>query len=174
VGHASALGLARRVLGCFGDRGLLEDAVDGLQTTPCRLEHAKALLELGAALRRANHRTAARERLRPALDLGARCEAAPLVERAEAELRATGARPRRALLTGPDALTPSERRVAELVARGLSNPEVARELVVSRATVESHLRAAYRKLDIASRDELGKILEAQGCERAAHPARSQP
>jgi DNA-binding CsgD family transcriptional regulator len=173
-GTASALGVARRMFGSFGDRRLREEAVDDLQATPCRLEQAKALLELGDALRRSNQRAAARERLRPALDLAARCQAAPLVERAEAELRATGARPRRALLTGPDALTPSERRVAELVARGLSNPEVARELVVSRTTVESHLRAAYRKLDIASRDELGKILEARGCERAAHPARSQP
>ena len=62
------------------------------------------------------------------------------------------------LLTGPDSLTASERRVAELAARGLSNPDVARTLVVSRSTVESHLRAVYRKLDVSARSELSAAL----------------
>jgi DNA-binding CsgD family transcriptional regulator len=161
-GTRSAIGVAQRILGqaAGGPRGrrLLAEAVRGLETTPCRLDLAKALLALGAALRRANQRAQARARLRPALDLAVRCQAGGLAEQAEVELRACGARPRRALLTGPEALTASERRVAELAARGLSNPEVARELVVSRATVESHLRSAYRKLDIASRDQLGAAL----------------
>jgi DNA-binding NarL/FixJ family response regulator len=119
---------------------------------------ARALLALGAARRRANQRAGAREPLRRALDLAGRCGAASLVERAGVELRACGARPRRVLLTGPASLTTSERRVAELAARGLSNPEVARTLVVSRATVESRLRAVYRKLGLASRDELAAAL----------------
>jgi DNA-binding CsgD family transcriptional regulator len=161
-GTLSATGIARRVLGeAIGGapgRRLLGEAVDDLSQTPCRLELAKAMLGLGGALRRANQRADARARLRRALDLATRCGAVVLVDRAGAELRACGARPRRALLSGPDALTASERRVAELAASGLSNPEVARALVVSRATVESHLRAAYRKLDIASREQLAAAL----------------
>ncbi|MBX5443266.1 MAG: helix-turn-helix transcriptional regulator, partial [Solirubrobacteraceae bacterium] len=78
--------------------------------------------------------------------------------RAEAELRASGARPRRTRLRGADALTPSERRVAELAAAGRSNPEIAQALFVTRRTVETHLTSAYRKLDVASRDELAAAL----------------
>ena len=131
---------------------------DAGATTPCRLELAKALLALGAARRRANRRAEAREPLRRALDLAARCGAGPVAAEARTELAACGARPRRALLTGRDSLTASERRVAELVAQGLSNPEVARALVVSRSTVESHLKATYRKLDVGSREELAAAL----------------
>ena len=161
-GTLSALGIARGVLGQItgGARGLggLKDAVGDLERTVCRLELARALVALGGALRRANRRSEARAQLRRALDLAARCDAAALVAEADVELRACGARPRRALLTGPDSLTASERRVAELAAQGLSNPDVARALVVSRATVESHLRAAYRKLDIDSRTALAAAL----------------
>ena len=67
------------------------------------------------------------------------------------ELRAAGARPRRRLTTGSGALTPSERRIAELAAAGRPNREIAEVLVVTLATVEYHLRHAYRKLGIASR-----------------------
>ena len=162
-GTDSALGVAQLQLGqaVEGPAGqqLLERAVLALDRTPCTLELARALLALGGARRRANARAAAREPLRRALDLAARCAAAPLAATARAELAACGARPRRALLSGPASLTPSERRVADLVAHGLSNPEVARTLVVSRATVESHLRAVYRKLDVGSRAELADVLE---------------
>jgi DNA-binding NarL/FixJ family response regulator len=51
-------------------------------------------------------------------------------------------------------LTPSERRVAELVAAGLSNKEVAARLVVSRSTVEAHLTKVYEKVGVRSRSEL--------------------
>jgi DNA-binding CsgD family transcriptional regulator len=61
--------------------------------------------------------------------------------------------------SGAAALTPSERRVCRLAAEGLSNPEIAQTLFVTRATVESHLHAAYRKLEIASRRELKRALE---------------
>ena len=107
-----------------------------------RLEHARALVELGAALRRANQRTAARGPLRAGLDLAYRCGATRLTERARDELLAAGARPRRGALTGLEALTTSERRVAELAATGMSNPEVAQALFVTLNTVEGHLRHA--------------------------------
>jgi DNA-binding CsgD family transcriptional regulator/tetratricopeptide (TPR) repeat protein len=158
-GTTSALGIAELQLGlATGDEARLERAATALAATPCRLELARALLALGAARRRANRRSEAREPLRQALDLAARCGAEPVAAEARTELAACGARPRRALLTGRDSLTASERRVAELVAGGLSNPEVARELVVSRSTVESHLKATYRKLDVSSREELAAAL----------------
>ena len=89
--------------------------------------------------------------------------------RPRTELAACGARPRRALLTGRDSLTASERRVAELVAQGLSNPDVARALVVSRSTVESHLQGhlpqARRPLARGARGGAGrKFTEGRGCE----------
>ena len=168
----SAVGLAQCQLGLSlgGERGtaLLEQAVHALERTPCRLELAKARLALGAALRRANRRADARASLRQALDLAERCGAVPVAEAARTELRACGARPRQALLSGPDSLTASERRVAELAAQGLSNPEIARALVVSRSTVESHLRATYRKLDVGSRRQLAQLLESQE-ERGSSP-----
>ena len=75
------------------------------------------------------------------------------------ELNRVGARPRRGYQTGVEALTDGELRVARLAAEGLSNPEIARELFISRKTVESHLRVVYRKLDIASREKLAAALD---------------
>jgi DNA-binding CsgD family transcriptional regulator len=129
-----------------------------LESSNCRLEHAHALLELGACLRRSNQRANAREPLRVALDVAHRCGATPLTARAERELLATGARPRRELLSGVDALTASELRVAELAARGLSNPEIAQRLFVTRKTIETHLGHVYLKLGIESREHLTDAL----------------
>jgi DNA-binding CsgD family transcriptional regulator len=126
--------------------------------SPARAEHARTLLELGAALRRGRQRAAAREPLRRALDLATRCGADALAERATVELRATGARPRKAILSGADALTPSERRVAELASSGLTNREIAATLFISRKTVESHLASIYSKLDINDRSRLAATL----------------
>jgi ATP/maltotriose-dependent transcriptional regulator MalT len=143
-----------------GEQGLrdLREATAVLGGSYARLEHARAMVELGAALRRANQRTAAREPLRNALDLAHRCGATRLAQRAADELRATGARPRRAVLTGLEALTTSERRVAELAAAGMSNPQIAQALFVTLNTVEGHLRHAYQKLSISSRGQLPAAL----------------
>jgi DNA-binding CsgD family transcriptional regulator len=145
-----------------GQRGLadLREAADVLRESGARLEHARALVEFGAALRRANQRAAAREPLRAGLDLAYRCGAGRLAHRAATELRATGARPRRAVLTGLEALTPSERRVAELAAGGMSNPEIAQALFVTLNTVEGHLRHVYQKLAISSRGQLPTALRS--------------
>ena len=157
-GAPSHIGIARRSLGLAtgGPEGvaLLEQSVEVLEGTPCRLELARTYTALGAALRRGNRRAGAREHLRRALDLAGRCGAGALAAETMVELRACGARPRRAVLSGVASLTPTEHRVADLVARGLSNPEVAQMMFVTRATVESHLVAIYRKLDISSRAEL--------------------
>ncbi|HEY2055883.1 MAG TPA: AAA family ATPase, partial [Solirubrobacterales bacterium] len=135
-----------------GEEGIamLGEAVAALAASPARLEHARALVELGAALRRANRRLEARERLREGLELAHRCGAHPLSERAREELRAAGARPRGAVQSGVAALTPSQLRVCRMAAEGMSNPEIAQGLFVTRATVESHLHSAYAKLAIGS------------------------
>jgi DNA-binding CsgD family transcriptional regulator len=159
-----ALGMSLRAAGTV-DQGpsgidLLRESVSVLDRSPCRVEHAHALLELGAKLRRANRRAEARHHLRVALDMSYRCGAVPLTMRAEGELRATGARPRRAVLSGLDSLTASERRIAELAASGLSNPEIAQQLFIGRKTVETHLGHVYLKLGIGSRQQLAGSLRA--------------
>ena len=118
---------------------------------------ARALVDLGAALRRANRR-AARKPLREGIEVGQGCGAVPLVARANAELAATGAHPRTILLSGLDGLTASERRVANMAARELSNKEIAQALFVTVKTVEQHLGRVYRKLDISSRRQLAAAL----------------
>ena len=125
-----------------------------LEPSPARLEHAYALANLGAALRRANHRAEARDHLRQALELAQRSGATLLAEQAHEELIATGARPRRVELRGAAALTPSERRIAALAAEGISNREIAQALFVTLRTVEMHLSNAFRKLGVSSRTQL--------------------
>jgi DNA-binding CsgD family transcriptional regulator len=95
------------------------------------------------------------------MELAYTCGAAALVERAREELVATGARPRRALRTGVDALTPSELRVARLAADGMTNREIAATLFVTTRTVEIHLTHAYQKLDISSREQLPEALHVE-------------
>jgi DNA-binding CsgD family transcriptional regulator/tetratricopeptide (TPR) repeat protein len=161
-GAPRAVGAALRVAGLAeGGRqglGLLEEAVEVLSDSPAKLEHAKARTELGAALRRANRRSEAREQLRQAVELATICGAVPLAQRAETELLATGARPRRIALRGVESLTPSERRVAELAAEGPTNREIAQALFVTPKTVEVHLSSVYRKLGISSRSQLPAAL----------------
>jgi DNA-binding CsgD family transcriptional regulator len=161
-GAPRALGAALRAAGLIegGERGLelLEEAVQVLSKSPAKLEHAKARTELGAALRRANRRSRAREQLRQAVELATICGAASLAARAERELLATGARPRRVALSGVDSLTPSERRVAEMAAAGPTNREIAQALFITQRTVEVHLTSIYRKLAISSRSQLAAAL----------------
>jgi DNA-binding CsgD family transcriptional regulator len=157
-----AIGLALRARGLLrgGQEGLtdLEQAAATLEQNPSPLEFARALTDLGAARRRANQRAEAREPLRRGLDLAHRCGATALVERAQVELSATGARPRHLTLTGAESLTPSERRVSELAAAGMSNREIAQALYVSIKTVAAHLTHAYQKLNITARSELAETL----------------
>jgi DNA-binding CsgD family transcriptional regulator len=145
-----------------GDEGLtrLRDAVAQLERSPARLELARSLVELGAALRRSGERVAARQPLRRALDIASKGGLVATAERAREELRVTGARIRRPTSTGLDSLTPSERRIVDLAADGASNPEIAQALFVTVKTVEMHLGNAYRKLDVSSRRQLAPLLRA--------------
>jgi DNA-binding CsgD family transcriptional regulator len=156
------LGGALRVAGVLegGKRGLelLRRAVDTLADSPALLWRAHALVDLGAALRRDGQVISARPILRDGMELAHRCGATPLADRAEEELRGAGGRPRRRAGVGADALTASERRVAELAAVGASNKEIAQSLFVTLRTVEMHLSNAYSKLEIRSRHELAAAL----------------
>ena len=158
-GTPAALGLALRGCGLVdGDPGRLAEAVERLAASPARLELARAQVELGAVLRRTGRRADARAPLRAGMDGAQALGALGLAARARDELRATGARPRRLALTGADALTASEHRVAALAAAGLTNRAIAQELFVTPGTVETHLRHVFQKLGVRSRGALGAAL----------------
>ena len=142
--------------------GGLRDSVETLSASGAALELARSEVELGAALRRTGARREARDPLRAGLDRAFRLGARPLVERAETELRASGARPRNVVLSGVESLTPSEGRVAALAAAGRSNREIAEELFITRKTVEYHLTGIYRKLNVGTREELAPALDSAG------------
>jgi DNA-binding CsgD family transcriptional regulator len=165
-GAPRAVGVALRVAGLVhgGDAGLalLRESVAALQASPAQLERAHSLAELGAMLRRAGQRAAAREPLSEALDLAARCGARSLARRVREELKASGARPRRAWRTGVEALTPSELRIVRLAVEGASNREIAQQLYVTLKTVEGHLAHAYTKLGIERRSELAPLIRDVG------------
>jgi DNA-binding CsgD family transcriptional regulator len=134
----------------------LHAAVGHLASSPMRLEHARALIDLGAALRRAGRRADCRAPLRAGLHIAERAGAAPLVQHARDELNASGARvPRHHV---GDELTPSERRIIDMAAAGMSNSQIAQALFVTTKTVESHLGRAYLKLGVKSRRELTRAL----------------
>jgi DNA-binding CsgD family transcriptional regulator len=137
---------------------LLREAVDQLERSPARVEHARALVALGGALRRAGRRVESRAPLREGHELAGRAGAAALAELARGELRASGVRLRREAVTGVRSLTPSELRIAKMAAAGASNAAIAQDLFLTVKTVEMHLTHAYRKLDVGGRSRLAEAL----------------
>lgn len=132
----------------------LTEAVTVLRVAPAPLELARALVDLGAAYRRAGARTTAHEILREGLDLAHAKGGLTLSDRARRELVVAGGRPRRDATRGRDALTPGELRVAQLAADGQTNRQIAQALFVTQRTVENHLTSTYAKLQISSRSAL--------------------
>ena len=116
------------------------------------------MTDLGAGQRRAGHRIVARESLRAALKIAQESDATALAQRGVIELELTGARPRRELRSGLDALTSSERRIATLAADGFTNRQIAERLFLTKKTVEMHLGNTYRKLNITTRQQLPATL----------------
>ena len=161
-GAPRALGRALRTVGrvTSGPEAVefLRRSTSILEQSNARLERAKSLHALGSALRRGGQRTEARRWLARALDDAEICGAKPVADQAAADLRAAGARPRRDRLTGADALTPSERRVADAAAQGATNREIAQALFVTIKTVEVHLSSAFRKLGASRRSDLPGLL----------------
>jgi DNA-binding CsgD family transcriptional regulator len=160
-----AIGIALRAQGLAAATGeaatrLLEESVEVLASAPAPLERARSLIHLGAAKRRDGDRTQARETLRQAIDLADRCGALAVKDWAALELNAAGGHLRRERLSGVEALTPAELRVAQLAADGLTNREIAQTLFLSPKTIEMHLHRTYRKLDLSSRRQLRVALAA--------------
>jgi DNA-binding CsgD family transcriptional regulator len=164
-GRPSALAVAKRTRGLLSAaRGaetesitLLEEAVAELEELPRPFELGRALLSLGAVARRQRRRRLARDSLSRAVGVFERIETPLWAAKARSELGQIGGR-----RAPPGKLTPTEQRIAELVASGRSNAEVARALYVSPKTVEWNLSKIYRKLHVTSRTELAaKLARAQ-------------
>ena len=163
-GRPRAIAVALRANALIDGRAqgiaILREAIRLLSGSPARLELARALTDYGAALRRCGQRTEARAQLGRGLDLAHSSGARAIARRARAELIAAGAKPRRDAITGRDALTASELRVARLAAQGMTNREIAQALYISSKTTSVHLSRVYRKLEIHSRRQLADALAA--------------
>jgi DNA-binding CsgD family transcriptional regulator len=132
-----------------------EDAADA--QSPVGM--ARLLLAHGRLLRRTGNRKEAVERLRRANDLYTALRAAPFIARTEEELAACHLPAPRTEKRSVFTLTSRETEVAHLVGKGLSNPEVAAELFISRKAVEYHLGNIYAKCGLRGRQELRRFVE---------------
>jgi DNA-binding NarL/FixJ family response regulator len=138
------------------DAGL---ALDPVRSRP--FERARLELAAGALRRRAGERRTAAELLESAAQRLRALGARPWLERCERELAACGLQPAKRSAPSQDpVLTPQERLVASLATSGLTNREIASELVLSAKTVEFHLSRIYRKLGVRSRSQLAARLAA--------------
>jgi DNA-binding CsgD family transcriptional regulator len=140
-----------------GAASALEQALAAHERLPEPFERGRTLLALGSVQRRLRHKRWARETLADAAAVFESIPAPLWVERARSEAARIGGR----VPVGGE-LTEVERRIAELVAAGYSNAEVAQTLVVSRKTVEWNLSNVYRKLGVRSRTELARRGSAVG------------
>ena len=138
--------------GCEHERAIaeLENSATRFESIGMPFERARSLLALGVAQRRAKKRAAARRSLTSASSLFKSLPAPLWQAKAEQEMERIGGR----APGGEGELTPSEERVARLVAQGLSNKEVAARLFVTVRTVEAALTRIYAKLEVRSRGEL--------------------
>ncbi|MEA2129168.1 MAG: hypothetical protein QOJ85_2059, partial [Solirubrobacteraceae bacterium] len=123
-----------------------------------RVHLARAYLLYGEWLRLERRRLDARDQLRAALELFIGMGAEAFAARAERELRATGERVRKRRIETRAQLTVQEIQVARLARGGLSNAAIGERLFISQHTVAYHLRKVFTKLDITSRNQLGRVL----------------
>jgi DNA-binding CsgD family transcriptional regulator len=160
-GSEWALGIEARSRGLLTDgpsaEPLYEEAVQRLARGRVAPHLARAQLVYGEWLRRENRRLDAREQLRAAHDTFSRIGAEAFAERARRELLATGETARRRSVDTSDALTPQEAQIARLAREGHTNPEIGAQLFISPRTVQYHLHKVFAKLDITSRNQLGRI-----------------
>jgi DNA-binding CsgD family transcriptional regulator len=136
---------------------LYREAVERLARTRGVVNLARARLLYGEWLRRENRRVDAREQLRAAHDAFSDAGAEGFAERARHELEATGETARKRTEDARAVLTPQEAHIARLAKEGLSNPEIGAQLFISPRTVQYHLRKVFQKLDISSRNQLGRV-----------------
>jgi DNA-binding CsgD family transcriptional regulator len=162
-GTPRSLGMALRAAALASDDGRLElqrEAVAVLEDGPSPLELARVLVDVGATLRRSGQRREARATLQRAHDVATDIGAVRIAAAARDEILRSGARLRRTA-GGPETLTPSELRVAELAVEGQTNRAIAQALFLSEKTIETHLGNVYRKLGVRSRRELPQSLSGK-------------
>lgn len=159
-GRPWVLAVAARCEGLLADDDGFEASFDAAlrhhEAAGHPLAEARTLLAYGERLRRARRKAAAREPLTRAHEAFGRMGCRGWAERARAELAATGGAPRPRAVEAADDFTPQEAQIAELVAQGLTNREVAAQLFLSPKTIEYHLRSIFRKAGVRSRVELAR------------------
>src|SRR5262245_38599554 len=136
---------------------LYREAVERLSDSCVVVHLARTRLLYGEWLRRENRRVDAREQLRAAHETFSGIGAEGFAERARHELLATGETVRKRTDDARGVLTPQEAHIARLARDGLSNPEIGAQLFLSPRTVQYHLRKVFLKLEITSRNELGRL-----------------
>jgi DNA-binding CsgD family transcriptional regulator len=161
VQHAQAIAIAARCRALLAEddaEQAYQHATELLEAGPWPLDLARCELLHGERLRRDGQRGAARIQLRSALGRFEQIGATGFADRARQELRATGENVRRTTPETRDELTPQERQIATLVARGATNREVAAGVFLSTKTVEKHLSSVYRKLGVHSRSQMAQLM----------------
>ena len=170
AGRVGAQALAARCRGILasedGYDACFEEALELFAAPESPLERFRTELSYAERLRRSKRRTAARDRLRHALDAFDQLGETPWAVSARRELAAVGVRVPRGDAEA-DRLTPQELQVALAVAEGASNREVASRLFLSPKTIEFHLGNIYRKLGIRSRRELIVLYAGQRSNESA-------
>jgi DNA-binding CsgD family transcriptional regulator len=165
AGSNSALGVRARSAALLHDGNVAEalyrEAIERFESDRNTVHRARAQLVYGEWLRRANRRVDARDQLRAAHETFSGIAADAFAERASRELLATGETARRRTNDTRDLLTPQEAQIARLARDGLSNPEIGTHLFISPRTVQYHLRKVFQKLEITSRNQLGRIPTAE-------------
>jgi DNA-binding CsgD family transcriptional regulator len=151
---------------------LYHEAIDRFGRARLRVELGRAHLVYGEWLRRQRRRRDAHDQLASAYEIFYSIGAAAFAERARIELRASGGQARERAVETRDPLTPQEAVIARLAGEGASNPDIAAQLFISRATVAYHLRKVFTKLDISSRTQLARALPAR--QDATSPATPPP
>jgi DNA-binding CsgD family transcriptional regulator len=157
-----ALGIKARSSALLADNASAEElhveAIERLQRSSVRIELARAHLLYGEWLRRERRRVDARERLRTAHEMFTDMGVEAFAGRARRELLATGERVRMRTVETREELSSQEAHIARLARDGLPNAEIGERLFISQHTVAYHLRKAFRKLGITSRNELSHAL----------------
>ena len=149
---------------------LYREAIDRFGRTRLRVDLARARLVYGEWLRRQRRRRDARDQLGRAYEIFDSIGAAAFAERARIELRAAGGHARQPTVETPDTLTAHEALIARLAGEGASNPQIAAQLFISRATVAYHLRKVFTKLGVSARSQLAPLPARPG---AAPPVAPQ-
>jgi DNA-binding CsgD family transcriptional regulator len=160
-----ALGIEARSRALVSDgeaaEGRYREAIERLDHAGLRVDLARARLLYGEWLRRQRRRRDARSQLGSAYEAFDSFGAGAFAERARVELRATGGDPPERTVADRDPLTAQEALIARMAGAGASNPEIAAQLFISRATVAYHLRKVFTKLGITSRSQLTRTLPVQ-------------